>query len=186
MLPSLSRGNPEQPAGRFTCLNSIGIIRPLLADRSLVSRWQRPSAEGCVSEGDNSQKRRRDGPQGEEPEATSNPDLATMNGREQNGEVAEWSTRAPQARLDGAAKRRRSEGRRENPDAKRSPAKGVRVKSPSRVRAEAGLPAETTPTRSDGGPQGEEPEATSNPDLATMNGREQNGEVAEWSKALPC
>ena len=95
MLPRLSRGNPEQPAGRFTCLNSIGIIRPLLAAGSLDSRWQRPSAEGCVPEGDNSQKRRRGGAQGEEPEATSNPDLATMNGREQNGEVAEWSKALP-------------------------------------------------------------------------------------------
>jgi len=29
----LNPGNPERPAGPFTCLNSIGIIRPLPADR---------------------------------------------------------------------------------------------------------------------------------------------------------
>ena len=54
------------------------------------------------------------------------------------------------------------------------------------VRTEAGLPAETTAKRSEAGPQGEAPKATSHPDRSRTPATECNGEVAEWSKALPC
>ena len=58
-------------------------------------------------------------------------------GNEHIGEMAEWSTKLPKAVLDAKAKRERPQGEGRSPESTRSPAKGVRANTPSRVRSEA-------------------------------------------------